>query len=176
MASHNLKQGRMHTVTKLIQYLYPLEVTSSDQVFKQETDCKLPDEVVLSGAIPVSHSHPREVCGRHGSHGRIYLYSVKFRINALLSSYDVICSLWRLLPAIESQVKSKLTTTNYLSPWKVCVPQIDSDSSEISRASMSNLSSLGQSTSCSIVADNMFNLAHVKIVHMLIVLLSLLCT
>ena len=59
MASHNLKQGRMHTVTKLIQYLYPLEVTSSDQVFKQETDCKLPDEVVLSGAIPVSHSHPR---------------------------------------------------------------------------------------------------------------------
>ena len=67
-----------------------------------------------------------------------------FCFKALLSSYSVMCSPWRPLSAIESPVKSKLTTTNYLSSWKLHLYyKIDGDPSEILRTSTSKHSSLG---------------------------------
>ena len=66
-----------------------------------------------------------------------------FCFKALLSSYSVMCSPWRPLSVIESPVKSKLTTTNYLSPWKLHLYyKIDGDLSDISRT---NASKHGQS-------------------------------
>ena len=53
---------------------------------------------------------------------------------------------------------------------------MDGDRSEISKTSTSKFSSLGQGTLRCIIVDDVFSLAHAQIVHMLIVLLSLLCT
>ena len=76
-----------------------------------------------------------------------------FWFKALLSSYSVMCSPWRPLSAIKSPTKSKLTTTNYLSPWKLHLYyKIDYDPSEISKLARQSF-----------------------FVHVLIVLLSLLC-
>ena len=70
-----------------------------------------------------------------------------FCFKALLSSYSVMCSPWRPLPAIKSPAKSKLTTTNYISSWQLPLYyKIDGDPSEISRTSVSKLSSLGPGT------------------------------
>ena len=61
-----------------------------------------------------------------------------FRFEALLSSYSMMCSPWRLSSAIQSLVKSKLLTTNYLSPWKLHLyNEIDGDLSDISRTQTS---------------------------------------
>ena len=73
---------------------------------------------------------------------------------------------------IESPVKSKLHTTNYLSSCKDNLyHKIDSDPSEISRTSF-----LARALcyAC-IIVDDVFNLAHAQIVHVVIVLLSLPC-
>ena len=61
-----------------------------------------------------------------------------FRFEALLSSYSMMCSPWRLSSVIQSLVKSKLLTTNYLSPWKLHLyNEIDGDLSEILRTQTS---------------------------------------
>ena len=71
---------------------------------------------------------------------------------------------------IESPAKSKLATTNYLSPRKACLyHKINNEPSEILRKSKSMLSSLGPSTP---LLDDVFNLARTQIVLMLIVLPS----
>ena len=69
-----------------------------------------------------------------------------FCFKALLSSYSMMCSPWWLSSAIQSLVKSKLLTTNYLSPWKLHLyNEIDGDLSGISRtqASESKLYNIG---------------------------------
>ena len=79
-----------------------------------------------------------------------------------------MCSPWWPLSAIESLVKSKLPTTNYLSPWQV--HKIDGDSSETLRMSMSNLSCFGPEHAACIIDDYVFNLTCSQIVHVLIVI------
>ena len=65
---------------------------------------------------------------------------IDFRFKSLLSSYSMMCSPWRLLSVIESSVKSKLPTTNYLLPWKVHLYyKMDGNPSEILRTSASKL-------------------------------------
>ena len=49
----------------------------------------------------------------------IQLNWLDFCFKPLLSSYSVMCSPWQPLTMMESSVKSKPPTTNYLSPWKV---------------------------------------------------------
>ena len=59
----------------------------------------------------------------------------------------LICSPWRPLSAIESPAKSKPSTMNYYSPWKVHLHhKIDGDPCEILRRSASKHSCLGQGT------------------------------
>ena len=50
---------------------------------------------------------------------------------ALLSSCSIMCSLWQLLSAVESPVKSKLTTTTFCLKLHLYY-KINGDSSEIS--------------------------------------------
>ena len=86
-----------------------------------------------------------------------------FCFKALLSSYNVMGSPWWPLSAIKSSLKSKLPTTNYLSPWKY--HKIDGDHSEQAWARCLH----HWWWRC-------VSLAHAHIVHVLIVLPSLLCT
>ena len=52
-----------------------------------------------------------------------YLWSLfcKFKINALLCSYGVICSPWHLLRAFQSQVKTNLSTADCFSTRQLCL-------------------------------------------------------
>ena len=69
----------------------------------------------------------------------------RFYFKALLSSYSMMCSHWWPLSAIQSPVKSKLPTSNYLSSWKLHLcHMIDGDPSEIWRTSVSKLATLAQ--------------------------------
>ena len=83
------------------------------------------------------------------------------------------------LLAIQSPVKSKLSTTNCLSPQQIHqYYKLDGDPSEISRTSASKLTSaMGMPLECSnCVVIRYWLIWHMPSVHMLIVLLSLLCT
>ena len=75
----------------------------------------------LRKTFPHDHWKLRtEMCNASTTHYYLKMKMVNFGLEALLSSYDIICSSWQSLSATKSPVKSKLyTTSNYLSPWKV---------------------------------------------------------
>ena len=62
---------------------------------------------------------------------------VDFGLVALLSSYGVICSPRQLLPAIQSLVKNKFSTTGCLSTRQFNLYKSDGNSSEIQRTRLS---------------------------------------
>ena len=92
-----------------------------------------------------------------------------FRFKALLSSYSVMCSPWQLLSVIQSLVKSKLLTTNYLSPWKLYLyNKIDSDLSDISRTQTSESKLYNIGLACCWWYWWHVSLAQAQIVHVLL--------
>ena len=69
--------------------------------------------------------------------------SVNFGLVALLSSYGMICSPRRLLPAIQSPAKNKSLTAGCLSTWQFNLyNKSDGDLSEIQRMRLAKLHSL----------------------------------
>ena len=68
---------------------------------------------------------------------------VNFGLVALLSSYGMICSPWRMLPAVQTPAKNKSLTAGCLSTWQFNLyNNSNGDSSEIQRTRLPKLHSL----------------------------------
>ena len=73
-----------------------------------------------------------EICNASLTQCYLEIELVNFGLEALLLSYGVICSPWRLLPAVQSPAKNKSVTTGCLSTWQFNLyNKSDGDQSEI---------------------------------------------
>ena len=72
-----------------------------------------------------------EMCNASLTQCYLEIELVNFGLETSLSSYGVICSPWRLLPAVQSPAKNKSLTTGCLSTWQFNLySKSDDDQSE----------------------------------------------